>query len=159
MEQAAGDEGQKEQVSQVLSVSAAYDGDISCIGEARHLATRFLTDVQAAHGLPVSERALGMTQLVVSELVTNAVKYAPGPVALDLQITGGAVRISVWDSDPALPDVAATDPRRVGRHGLEITLAVSQSYEVHREPVGKRVTVLIALADDPDGNIAGRNVP
>ncbi|OSZ57568.1 ATP-binding protein [Streptomyces pharetrae CZA14] len=156
MEQAAGDEGQEAQRSRALSASAAYEGDPSCIGDARHLATRFLTEAQAVLGLSVSERALGMTQLVVSELVTNAVKYAPGPVILDLQITGGAVRISVWDSDPVLPDVAATDPQRVGRHGLEITLAVSQAYEVRREPVGKRVTALIALADALGGDIAGR---
>ncbi|MFG3016186.1 ATP-binding protein [Streptomyces cinerochromogenes] len=159
MGQTAGDEGQKTADSDPLSASAAYDGDSSCIGAARRLAIGFLTDVQAVHGLPVSERAMGMTQLVVSELVTNGVKYAPGPLMLDLQIVGGAVRVSVWDSDPVLPDVAATDPQRVGRHGLEITLAVSQRYEVHREPVGKRVTALIALADDPGGNIAGRTAP
>jgi hypothetical protein len=159
MGQTAGDEGQRTGDSDPLSASAAYDGNSSCIGAARHLATGFLTDVQAVHGLPVSERALGMTQLVVSELVTNAVKYAPGPVILDLRIVGGAVRVTVWDSDPVLPDVAATDPQRVGRHGLEITLAVSQGYEVHREPVGKRITAMIALADDPGGNVAGRTAP
>ncbi|HZF91435.1 ATP-binding protein [Streptomyces sp.] len=152
----AGDEGRKAEGSDRTQVSAAYDGGSSCIGDARHLATGFLAEVQAVHGLPVSERAMGMTQLVVSELVTNAVKYAPGPVMLDLQIVDGAVRVSVWDSDPVLPDVAAADPRRVGRHGLEITLAVSQAYEVRREPVGKRVTAVIALTDDPGGNIAGR---
>ncbi|MEU0029760.1 ATP-binding protein [Streptomyces sp. NPDC006335] len=159
MGQTAGDEGRTAKDRAVLSASAAFDGDPSCIGAARHLATGFLAEVQAVHGLPVSERAMGMTELVVSELVTNAVKYAPGPVMLDLQISQGAVRVSVWDSDPVLPDVAATDPRRVGRHGLEITLAVSQGYEVHREPVGKRVTALIALADDPGGSIAGRTTP
>jgi signal transduction histidine kinase len=99
MGQTAGDEGQKTGNSDPLSASAAYDGDSSCIGAARHLAVGFLTDVQAVHGLPVSERAMGMTQLVVSELVTNAVKYAPGPLMLDLQIVGGGVRVSVWDSD------------------------------------------------------------
>jgi hypothetical protein len=113
----------------------------------------------AVHGLPVTERAMGMTQLVVSELVTSAVKYAPGPVMLDLQISDGAVRVSVWDSDPVLPEVAVTDPQRVGRHGLEITLAVSQAYEVRRGPVGKRVTTVIALADDPGGNIAWPHHP
>ncbi|MDG9716524.1 ATP-binding protein [Streptomyces sp. DH24] len=159
MGQTAGHEGQRRGDSHPPSASAAYDGDSSCIGAARHLAADFLTDVQAVHGLPVSERALGMTQLVVSELVTNAVKYAPGPVMLDLQIVDGAVRVTVWDSDPVLPDVAATDPQRVGRHGLEITLAVSQGYEVHREPVGKRITAVIALADDPSGNVAGRTAP
>ncbi|MFI5683016.1 ATP-binding protein [Streptomyces sp. NPDC051636] len=158
MGQAVGDEGQKTGGGP-LSASAAYGGDSSCIGDARHLATSFLADVQAVRGFPVSQRALGMTQLVVSELVTNAVKYAPGPVTLDLQISEGAVRVSVWDSDPVLPDGAATDPQRVGRHGLEIALAVSQAYEVRREPVGKCVTALIAPADDPGGIIAGRTAP
>ncbi|MFF1442476.1 ATP-binding protein [Streptomyces sp. NPDC058295] len=159
MEQAVGDEGQTTQRTEPPAVFAAYDGGSSCIGDARRLATGFLTEVRAVHGLPVSERALGMTQLVVSELVTNAVKYAPGPVMLDLQLSAGMVRVSVWDSDPVLPDVAATDPERVGRHGLEITLAVSQAYEVRREPVGKRVTAVIALADDPAGDVVGRPDP
>ncbi|MET7458096.1 ATP-binding protein [Streptomyces sp. NPDC005574] len=153
MEQTTGDDERKVGDS-ALSASAAYDGDSSCIGDARHLAVSFLTAVQSMHGVPVSERALGAAQLVVSELVTNAVRYAPGPVALHLQVHDGAVRVSVWDSDPVLPDVAATDPRRVGGHGLEITLALSQAYQVRREPVGKRVTALIALAEDPNGMVA-----
>jgi hypothetical protein len=44
----------------------------------------------------------------------------------------------------------------VGRHGLEITRAVSRSYEAHREPVGKRVTALIALTDTPQEAVAER---
>ncbi|MFD5723537.1 ATP-binding protein [Streptomyces sp. NPDC127036] len=140
-----------------LSASEVYDGDSSCIGDARRFATAFLTDVRCVHGLPVSERALSVTQLVVSELVTNAVKYAPGPVKLDLEVSAGAVRVSVWDSDPVLPDAAASDPERVGRHGLEIALTVSLAYEVCREATGKRVTALIALTDTqrprPSGSV------
>jgi hypothetical protein len=41
---------------------------------------------------------MGMVQLVVSELVTNARKYAPGPCLPDLEIVEGGVQISVWDS-------------------------------------------------------------
>jgi hypothetical protein len=62
------------------------------------MARDFLTTVQTVHGLPVSERAMDMVQLVVSELVTNARKYAPGPCLLDLEIVESAVQISVWDS-------------------------------------------------------------
>ncbi|WP_334586320.1 ATP-binding protein [Streptomyces sp. B21-083] len=123
--QETGDRRQETGDGEPLSASAAFDGGSSCIGAARHLVTGFLIDVRAVHGVRVSERALGMTRLVVGELVvTNAVKYAPGPVMLDMRIDGGAVRVSVWDSDPVLPDVASTDPQRVGRHGLGITLAV-----------------------------------
>ncbi|MFJ9831861.1 ATP-binding protein [Streptomyces sp. NPDC101169] len=140
----------------VIQTSAALVGDSADIAKARHLAAGFLTRVQAERGLPVSQRAMDLTQLVVSELVTNARKYAPGPVLLDLQITSGTVEIVVWDCDPVLPMARAADAGRVGQHGLEIVMAVAQSFEAHREPVGKRITARLALADDPGGAIAGR---
>ncbi|QTD95846.1 Histidine kinase-, DNA gyrase B-, and HSP90-like ATPase [Streptomyces cyanogenus] len=140
----------------VLQASAALVGDGEDIARARHIAAGFLTRVQAEHGLPVSQRALELTQLVVSELVTNARKYAPGPVLLDLQVTGGVVEVAVWDSDPVLPIARATDADRVGQHGLEIVMAVSQGFAAQREPVGKRVTSRLALADDPGDALHGR---
>ena len=130
--------------------TVALDGDGSCIAEARHRAVDFLVRVQAEHGLPVSARAMDLTQLVVSELVTNARKYAPGPVLMELRIVGAMVEVVVWDSDPVLPVARAADAGRVGQHGLEIVMAVAQSFEAHREPVGKRITAGIALSDDPD---------
>ncbi|MFC5957779.1 ATP-binding protein [Streptomyces pratens] len=139
-----------------LQTTVALDGEGTSIARARHLATDFLTRVQAEHGLRVPQRALDLTQLVVSELVTNARKYAPGPVLMDLRIAGDTVEVGVWDSEPALPAARATDAGRVGQHGLEIVMAVARSLVVQREPVGKRVTARIALLDDPAGSIAGR---
>ncbi|MFF9490487.1 ATP-binding protein [Streptomyces sp. NPDC014676] len=132
------------------------DGDGVSIAQARHLAVGFLARVQAEYGLPVSRRAMDVTQLVVSELVTNARKYAPGPALMDLRIAGDTVEVSVWDSDPVLPIARAADAGRVGQHGLEIVMAVAQGFEVRREPVGKRITARLALADDPGGGFAGR---
>jgi anti-sigma regulatory factor (Ser/Thr protein kinase) len=139
----------------LIQETIALDGDGSRIAEARHRAAAFLARVQADHGLPVSARALDLTQLVVSELVTNARKYAPGPVLMELRIVGDLVEIMVWDSDPVLPVARAADAGRVGQHGLEIVMAVAQGFEVQREPVGKRVTARIALPDDPGGDITG----
>jgi hypothetical protein len=34
-------------------------------------------------------------------------------------------------------------------------MAVAQGFEVQREPVGKRITARLALADDPGGAIYG----
>ncbi|CAM5375961.1 ATP-binding protein [Streptomyces hirsutus] len=140
-----------------LQTTVALAGEGASIARARHLAADFLTRIQAEHGLRVSQRALDLTQLVVSELVTNARKYAPGPVLMDLRITGDVVEVVVWDSEPVLPTARATDAERVGQHGLEIVMAVAQSLAVRREPVGKRVTARIALLDDPAGSIAGRS--
>lgn len=133
------------------------DGRGACIAEARRHAADFLARVQSEYGLPVSARAMDLTRLVVSELVTNARKYAPGPVLLELRLVGGLVEVVVWDGDPALPMARPADPGRVGQHGLEIVMAVVQGFEVQREPVGKRVTARIALADDPDDTLSGRS--
>ncbi|MGW5770433.1 ATP-binding protein [Streptomyces longwoodensis] len=123
------------------------EGDGSCIAQSRHLTADFLTRMRDEHGVPVSQRAMDVSQLVVSELVTNARKYAPGPVLLDLRLAGDSVEIMVWDSEPVLPVARAADVGRVGQHGLEIVMAVAEGFDVQREPVGKRITVRIALAD------------
>ncbi|MFI6854199.1 ATP-binding protein [Streptomyces sp. NPDC050416] len=142
--------------AQPIQDTVALDGDGSCIAEARHRAVNFLARVQAEHGLPVSARAMDLAQLVVSELVTNARKYAPGPVLMELRISGAVVEVVVWDSDPVLPVARAADAGRVGQHGLEIVMAVAQGFEVQREWVGKRITARIALTDDLDGGVTGR---
>ncbi len=148
------DEDQLSAGRPLLSAVALEGGER--IAKARDAARRFMIEVQAVHGIPVSERAMGLAELVVSELVTNAHKYAPGPCLLDLEVSDGAVEISVWDSDPALPVPREADPHRIGKHGLEIVMAVCRSFEIRREPVGKRVKAAIVLADDPGGHPAGR---
>ncbi|RST15008.1 ATP-binding protein [Streptomyces sp. WAC05374] len=155
MDVAGQDEGQRPVVDRPLSVSGAFE-ESEEIAAARDLARTFLESLQAVHGLPVSQRAMGMVQLVVSELVTNARKYAPGPCLLTLEVADGAVEVTVWDSNTVLPAVLAPDAARVGQHGLEIVMAVCRSFEVHREPVGKRIKVAVVLADDPGGDAAGR---
>jgi two-component sensor histidine kinase len=89
-----------------------------------------------------------MAELVVSELVTNAHKYAPGPCLLDLEVSDGAVEISIWDSDPALPVPQEADPNRVGKHGLEIVMAVCRSFErlahLRAALAGRRCAPLVA---------------
>lgn len=157
MVQTVGGEGGQSLVENLLSVSGAFEGSED-IAVARDLARSFLTDVQVVHGLPVSGRAMGIVQLVVSELVTNARKYAPGPCLLTLEVSGGSVEVTVWDSNPTPPAILAPDPLRIGQHGLEIVMAVGQSFAVHREPVGKRITTAIVLADDPGGDVTGRRL-
>ncbi|MEU9102438.1 ATP-binding protein [Streptomyces sp. NPDC048361] len=140
-------EDASEQAGRSIHAAAALDGDGPCIAQARQVASGFLTLAQAEHGVLISQRGMDLTRLVVSELVTNAVKYAPGPVLLDLSIQDETVRISVWDSDPVLPIARAADAGRVGQHGLEIVMSVAEGFEAHRERVGKRITARIALHD------------
>ncbi|MFF4845747.1 ATP-binding protein [Streptomyces collinus] len=134
-----------------IAVSATFQGSKD-IAAARELARVFLADVRMVHGTAVSARAEGMVQLVVSELVTNAGKYATGPCLLTMEVTEGAVEVTVWDNEPCLPVAHTSEPGRVGQHGLEIVVAVSRSIEMHREPVGKRITATVLLTDDVAGD-------
>ncbi|WP_217139798.1 ATP-binding protein [Streptomyces sp. AC627_RSS907] len=132
----------------LVRVSAEYEGIPGDIARGRELARCFLTRLRAVPGLPVSDRAVDVLQLVVSELLTNSCKYAPGPSLVDLELAEDRVEVTVWDSDPVLPMAERADPDRIGRHGLEIVMALCQSFEVHREPVGKRMRAAVRLADD-----------
>ncbi|MFJ4692980.1 ATP-binding protein [Streptomyces sp. NPDC088766] len=140
----------------LLRAAFALGGNDGCIAEARHHATAFLEQVRDGHRLAVSARATDLTQLVVSELVTNARKYAPGPVLMELRIIADSVEVTVWDSDPTVPAARAADPARIGQHGLEIVKAVTEDLSVHQEPVGKRITARIALSDAADSGVAAR---
>ncbi|MET9255534.1 ATP-binding protein [Streptomyces sp. NPDC003717] len=132
----------------LVRTSAQYEGRPGDIARGRELAREFLARVGARQGTPVSRRAGDLVQLVVSELLTNACKYAPGPALVDLELSGDQVEVTVWDTAPALPVAQPADPARIGRHGLEIVKAVCHHFEVRREAVGKRTTARIRLADD-----------
>ncbi|MEV3973052.1 ATP-binding protein [Streptomyces sp. NPDC050698] len=129
--------------------SVALDGAGTDIAQARRLAADFLTRGQAEQGLEISPRGFDLTQLVVSELVTNVYKYAPGPARMTLRIDGDVVEVTVWDSDPVLPVARVADAGRVGQHGLEIVMAVAQGFEARQERFGKSVTARIALTEHP----------
>jgi anti-sigma regulatory factor (Ser/Thr protein kinase) len=139
-----------------MQTTVALQGDGAAIAQARHLAAGFLSRARDERGLPVSQRSMDLTQLVVSELVTNARKYAPGPVLMGLRINGGMVEVVVWDSDPVLPVARAADAGRVGQHGLEIVMAVAEGFEAQRVSVGKRVSARIGLADESIGPRTGQ---
>ncbi|WP_042392939.1 ATP-binding protein [Streptacidiphilus carbonis] len=158
-----------------LTAGATYDGRTGTIVAARGFVAEFLARAQAEQGVAVTGRLLEDARLVISELVTNAAKYAPGPCLLDLELLdpdlgclepgvpdlgcldpgdpepgaldlgGGVLRITLWDTQPALPVPSEPDPARIGRHGLEIVLALCRRFEVERQAGGKRVQVDLEL--------------
>lgn len=109
---------------------------------APHAARRFVHAQLEAWGLG---HLVDTAQLVVSELVTNAVKAAKGDtVEVRLQRSGGAVCIKVWDDNPE-PPVTQT-PGTLDEHGrgLMITTALSEHWGCYRvSGVGKVVYAMI----------------
>ncbi|WP_225833665.1 ATP-binding protein [Streptomyces sp. NK08204] len=128
-----------------LRRAAHYTGEPGCIAEARDFAARFLQQLRTEWCATIDGRTHGELLLVVSELVTNAERHSNGPYILDLEGTDSAVTVAVYDSSSALPRVFPKDPRRIGRHGLEIVHALAAEITVERVPVGKRVRARVEL--------------
>lgn len=128
-----------------MEASLALEGDGSRIAQARHLAAVFLAGVRDVRGMPVIRATVEIVQLIVSELVTNARKYAPGPAVLWLRIAGPVLQVELCDSNPAAPTAKAPDPERIGQHGLEIVAALASTVTVEQRPDGKCITADVAL--------------
>lgn len=82
------------------------------IGRARHAVLRTCQ----AWSLPDGPSA----ELVVSELVANAVLHGWGHIALRLFDTGEGLRIEVEDSNPTPPVATDGHPGRIGGYGMQI---------------------------------------
>jgi serine phosphatase RsbU (regulator of sigma subunit) len=106
-------------------------GDLTSAREARRLVVKPLKKWRLGTFVPT-------TQLLASELVTNAIRYAEGSVTLRL-ICQDTLVCEVADSSPALPrlwDAAGDDER--GR-GLQIVSRLSHRWGSRRTPTGKIV--------------------
>ncbi|QIQ01527.1 ATP-binding protein [Streptomyces liangshanensis] len=74
-----------------------FDARPADAAEARALTRAFLA------GHPAPDRTLGDVLLVVSELVTNALRHAGGVTAFRVAVRSGAVEIVVQDASPVPP--------------------------------------------------------
>jgi PAS domain S-box-containing protein len=87
-------------------------GEPASIGRARQAVLRTC----AAWGIPGGSSA----ELVVSELVANAVLHGWGHLQLRLYDTGDGLRIEVEDANPAPPVTTDGHPGRIGGYGMRI---------------------------------------
>ncbi len=125
--------------------SAKYRGEPGSIAAARDLARDFLGQLSHRGTTPLTDRIVGDVLLVVSELVTNATRYAPGPCTLDLSCFGDAIEVTVHDGSPVSPRRLDPAPARIGGHGMEIVARLCSLVAVARTADGKRVCARIDL--------------
>ncbi|MBQ1098255.1 ATP-binding protein [Streptomyces sp. b94] len=132
----------------------AWSGPPPPAARARAEADALLSALHHTRRITVTPRAADDVSLVVSELIANAAQHAPGPGRLEVQAAehGRLVRVTVWDTSPALPQSRPADPHRVGGHGLEIVTALSSRLSVQHTGEGKLITAEIPLhqARPPD---------
>lgn len=77
-------------------------------------------------------------ELLVSELVTNGVRYGAPPLVLSVECLGQAgSRVSVQDGGAATPRLLSVDDSSEKGRGLRLVDVLSESWGVQDEPQGK----------------------
>jgi anti-sigma regulatory factor (Ser/Thr protein kinase) len=118
------------------------------VPQARH-AVRDLLKAQGMAGAPQYDELLQGVLLIVSELVTNAVRHAAllsPQIVVEVVIGSGWLRLSVEDSHPYRPRAPHSDEVescRTGGRGLLLVKAVAAEagggYDVERTATGGKV--------------------
>jgi CheY-like chemotaxis protein len=102
---------------------------------APRAARRFVDDVLAAAGYG---DVLDTVELLVTELVTNAVTHARSEATVLIRLLPDAVRVEVTDLDDSFPVRRIPHPDRPGGRGLELVEQMSRSWGIDMLEVGKR---------------------
>ncbi|MFC7015296.1 ATP-binding protein [Streptomyces viridiviolaceus] len=121
-----------------------FTGGSAMIPASRDVVQRFVARLGEA-GVEMADSFLDAARLVASELVTNALRHAPGPCRLGLTLVGDSVEIAVSDTGDGFPTFLPRDPLRVGRHGLEIVTRLCDEIITKPQATGKTVYARLPL--------------
>lgn len=96
----------------------------------------------------LDEEQISRCELVVSEIVTNAIRYGtPNPndiVVVELDVADGEVAACVSDCGPVFaPMFGPRQPTDVGGFGLQIAQRLTTGFRVDRSPAGNEVRFTI----------------
>ncbi|AUG79573.1 hypothetical protein CFP65_4853 [Kitasatospora sp. MMS16-BH015] len=127
------------------SASASFPPRPGNVARARRL-TRTALAAWGAPGLADS------AELLVSELVTNALRYGQGAVSITLALTEQALQISVADFGRGLPQPREAAPEDSSGRGLAIVSALCSKWTVTTRLTGKTVSCWLDTAA-PDGPV------
>ncbi|MEV8314220.1 ATP-binding protein [Streptomyces sp. NPDC059900] len=131
--------------------AAAVDASVP---QARHA----VRDLLARQGVPASDDLVQGLLLIVSELVTNAVRHAAllSPMlAVEVAVGAEWVRVSVEDDHPYRPTALVADHGQTGGRGLllvrEITQEAGGACDVEHTASGGKI-IWAALPLKPNGS-------
>ncbi|MEU6682254.1 ATP-binding protein [Streptomyces sp. NPDC046832] len=148
MKQAEDEPGADERAT--LRCGAVWAEGAACAVEARRALQAFLSRVPCTGRFSVPAPLAIDAELVVSELVTNAIRHAPGPCGMILHLSADGLSITVWDTSAEPPVVRQRDGRRFGGHGMHVVHTVSADVVVSPFGEGKQITARLLLAREEE---------
>lgn len=101
---------------------AAFLPDPSAVACMRHSTTAFLRRFGLTGPLASS------VVLVVSELVTNAIKHGHGDVEVEIRVASGTISVSVTDENPAPAVLKQPGPDDTSGRGIALVEAYSDRW-------------------------------
>jgi hypothetical protein len=108
------------------------------------VARRFVTDALRAWG---RDALVDAAELVVSELVGNAIRHGGSRFRVSVAAVAGGVRVSVTDPSTALPSLRSDDPHgATNGRGMHLIEAVARCWGTEPHDGGKTVWAEIADA-------------
>ncbi|UUU37707.1 ATP-binding protein [Streptomyces sp. NBC_00162] len=125
-----------------MSVTVATVRSSTSVAGARESARHFLEDLVPA----IAAAAADTVVLVVSELVTNALRHGGGTCALDLTAHPDSIEVAVHDPSPQVPRMRTPDLNGgTGGFGWPMVNRLAHATAVTRQATGgKTVSALLA---------------
>ncbi|GGK60813.1 SpoIIE family protein phosphatase [Streptomyces flaveus] len=111
-------------------VSWELPSDPAIVADARKRTARWLTEWDL-------DELIFTTELVVSELVTNAIRHASGPIRLRLILTGATLICEVWDASASAPHLRHPKTTDEGGRGLFLISQFTQRWGSRHTRDGK----------------------
>jgi anti-sigma regulatory factor (Ser/Thr protein kinase) len=125
--------------------SVPPEGTVTTAGEARALAE---ATVRAQGGRAVRDEDVIDLLLVVSELVTNAIRHGGGLAGFDVRTVDEGVWIAVHDHSPVIPRAVHAFPTRHhgSGYGWPLVVRLARDISVTTRPEGgKTISVLVPM--------------
>jgi DNA-binding NarL/FixJ family response regulator len=129
------------------------DPDLVSPRQAREFVTQTLAGWECTD-------ASAIIDLLVSEIVANAVLHARTTAELSVQLLPNRVRVAVTDLDPAQPKRRPDDPLTSTGRGIALIEKLSLAWGIERTPEGKRIWFETSRPTDvPEPPEAERSTP
>ncbi|MDQ0577986.1 ATP-binding protein [Streptomyces rishiriensis] len=132
----------------IPSCESSFPAVTASIAAARH----WVRDCVEGFGDPLRGRPISQTtELLVSELITNAIRHGAGPPLIRLTWNGRLLRIAVSDDSDRWPRMRATERSEPGGFGMQLLEQLAQRWGVTPRHPGKTVWADLSSAPEEGG--------